>query len=95
MPPFIIFPKELLLNTKEDEEPITVPLHNQEPERDKAKIESVHIESDDDGMDTTQATTPAPQSKGPMSTQERAIHQLIDELAKSDTDTDEEEVPIN
>ncbi|KAK5842392.1 hypothetical protein PVK06_004742 [Gossypium arboreum] len=70
-------------------------MHNQELERDEARTGSVHIESDDDGMDTIQTTAAALQSETPMTAQECAVHQLIDEITKSDTDDDEEEVPIN
>ncbi|KAK5836151.1 hypothetical protein PVK06_011907 [Gossypium arboreum] len=64
MPPFLVFPKELLLNPDaKDEEPTTIPTHNQEPEGDEARKKSVHIESDDEGMDTTQTTAPALQTK--------------------------------
>ncbi|KAK5812582.1 hypothetical protein PVK06_028017 [Gossypium arboreum] len=76
----------------QDEDPTTAPTHNQDLEKDKARIESIHIKSDDDRMDTTQTSAHVPQSKASMTTQERAV---IDEITKSDTDDDEEEVSIN
>ncbi|KAH1082977.1 hypothetical protein J1N35_022738 [Gossypium stocksii] len=60
-------------------------MHNQELIEDEVKTKSVHTESDDKKMDTTQTAARTSQSKAPMN----------DELTMSDTDDDEEEVSIN
>ncbi|KAH1046895.1 hypothetical protein J1N35_037679 [Gossypium stocksii] len=87
---------KLLLNPNaKDKEATTAPTHNQEPKGDEAKIEFVRIESDDEGIETTQTTTPTLQSKALRTAWEHAVHQLIDELTKSHTDDDKEEVRIN
>ncbi|KAH1114526.1 hypothetical protein J1N35_007904 [Gossypium stocksii] len=59
----------------------------------------MHIESDKDEADVTQTATPVNttttlNSTARMTEQECVVHQLIDDLMKSDTD-DEDEVPIN
>ncbi|KAK5794112.1 hypothetical protein PVK06_035314 [Gossypium arboreum] len=68
-------------------------------EEEEEKIKSVHIESDKDEAGMTQTSTLATtattlKSTAPMTEQECAIHQLINDLTNLDTD-DEEKVPIN
>ncbi|KAH1114094.1 hypothetical protein J1N35_007472 [Gossypium stocksii] len=82
----------------EDGEETTAENKNIKKER-KEKIEFVHIESKKDEADMTQTSTPTtttttPKSTIPMTEQECMIHQLVDDLKKSDAD-DEEEVPTN
>ncbi|KAK5824879.1 hypothetical protein PVK06_019666 [Gossypium arboreum] len=68
-------------------------------EGEEEKTESMHIESHKDVADMTQTSTPATtvttlKSTAPMTEQECAIYQLIDDLKKLDTN-DDEEVAIN
>ncbi|KAK5825664.1 hypothetical protein PVK06_020522 [Gossypium arboreum] len=83
----------------EDGEEATAEKKNIENKGEEEKTESVHIESDKDKANMTQTYTLATiastlKSITSLTEQEHAIHQLIDDLRKIDTD-DEEEVPIN
>ncbi|KAH1091743.1 hypothetical protein J1N35_019000 [Gossypium stocksii] len=66
---------------------------------EEEKTISMHIESHKDDADVTQTATLADitttsNSTAPMTVQECAVHQLIDDLTKSDTN-DEDKMPIN
>ncbi|KAH1121553.1 hypothetical protein J1N35_004713 [Gossypium stocksii] len=72
--------------------------NNKETESDEEKAKSVNIESDNEGDEMNQPSTPteaatAPQLIVPISKQDHEINQLIDDLTKSDDE--DEEVPIN
>ncbi|KAK5842788.1 hypothetical protein PVK06_005180 [Gossypium arboreum] len=51
-------------------------------------------ENDEAPAPVNTTTTMTPRSKAPLTAQEHAVHQLIDELTKLDSDL-EDEVPIN
>ncbi|KAK5811690.1 hypothetical protein PVK06_027047 [Gossypium arboreum] len=101
LPPFPIFLEKLLLEPEEedndDKEPITEK-QTTEKEGEAEKTESINVESKKEDDDVTQATTPAntttTPTTAPIRKQERAVHQLIDDLTKLDID-EKEEVPIN
>ncbi|KAH1047003.1 hypothetical protein J1N35_037787 [Gossypium stocksii] len=93
--------KKLLLEPQEEDddgEEHTVEKQATKQEEEVEKIKSVHVKSEKEDDDVTQATTPTEtttmSTTAPMAKQELAIYQLIYDLMKSNTD-DEEEVPIN
>ncbi|KAH1122367.1 hypothetical protein J1N35_005527, partial [Gossypium stocksii] len=101
MPTLLVFPKELLLELDDDDdngEETIAKNKTTKQEGEVEKIESVYVESDKDDEDVTQATAPVSTTTtlttAPMTEQERAVHQLINDLMESDTDK-EEEMPIN
>ncbi|XP_052488633.1 uncharacterized protein LOC128041905 [Gossypium raimondii] len=99
---FPFFSKELSLKPKEDDE------EGDEPTAEKQtiayggeaeKTKSVHVESEKKDDDVTQAPAPATttttlRATTPITAQERAVHQLINELTKSDSDS-EDQLPLS